>query len=489
MVYPNWYDNTIITPLQFNPLYNFAFIKKMNDRITIGVVNRTLFDYGPFRSSPYSRNYGASPSSTANEYDYEAYSDLDLKTVEVDENQQSVWGTQTEFTLGYNFSQKLDFGFKFGHYIFRQSGNLNDSRYSKQPHSLIDEYNNENMETKGNQYELGFGLIYHISDKTELGIYASLMNGNSSEDNASKDNSHSWSERDTDTNYYSIRKYKLASNYSFSSDGISPFFSLTFQKELSKNLLLRSFFSYRQINKDITGSIVANNTNFTDRTHDTYYSNTESRFVKDIASSKAANVLSGNGTETLGNYKWFASLIYKTDNQWSVFASIMLQMQTKETKLSEKSSYNREYNSQRYYFDTGTFTQLDSYSKNYKYNYDYTKWSAIIPIGIKAHVYGGFSFLIGTDLQFDLVEIKESGDLLYPQIIHKVIQNGTLEVNDIQKNRPENYDSTKPMNFSKLSAIHIGAFYEHSSGLKLFVRTEGAIFNKSYWTFGLEYVF
>ena len=204
-VYPQWYGNTHITSLQLNPLYNFALIQKISDRISIGIINRSLFDYGPLRSSSNRSSYSRSSSSVSSEYDNSAYDALELKTVEVEENQQSIWGTQTEFTLGYNFSSKIDIGLKFGHYIFRQMGELNDSRYAKQPHSFIDEYNNEDLTIDGNQYEIGAGLIYHLDDKTNLGIYASIMNGNSLEKNVSLDNSDSWFEVPTDTSVMLIR--------------------------------------------------------------------------------------------------------------------------------------------------------------------------------------------------------------------------------------------------------------------------------------------
>lgn len=485
-VYPNWYNDTHINALQLDPLYNFAFIQKINDRISIGIINRSLFDYGPFRSSSNWNNYYSNDSWGS--YDREAYEELELKTVEVAENQQSVWGTQTEFTLGYNLSSKIDIGVKFGHYILRQWGELYDSRYSKQPHSFIDKYNNEDFKINGNQYEFGAGLIYHINDKTNLGFYASIMNGNSTESNISLDYSDNWSERPADTAYYSISKYDLASNYSFSSDGSSPFLSLTFQKELSENLSLRSFFSYRQVTKDISGSIFSTDTMYTDRTYD-HYTNNSTYFTRDETSQRGESTLNGEGDEITKHYQWFASLIYKPENEWSAFAAIMLQMQSNDIGLSEISTHYRGYNSQRYYYDTGTRGQFYSYNKNYQYDYNFRQWSAIIPVGIKAHIYGGLSFLAGTDLRFDLIEIKESGDLLYPERINRRTENGVIVVEDIEENRPETYDSDKPKEFNKTSAIHLGAFYEHSSGIKMYVKTEGDIFNKSFWTFGIEYVY
>lgn len=489
-VSPQWYGNTYITSLQLNPLYNFALIQKISDKISIGIINRSLFDYGPLRSSSNSYSYSRSSSSVSSEYDKSAYDALELKTVEVEENQQSIWGTQTEFTLGYDFSSKIDIGLKFGHYIFRQMGELNDSRYAKQPHSFIDEYNKEDLTIDGNQYEIGAGLIYHLDDKTNLGIYASIMNGNSLENNVSLDNSDSWFEVPTDTNYYSINEYDLASNYSFSSNGSSPFLSLTFQKELSENLEFRSFFSYRNINKEITSYTSAKDTSYSDRTYDSYSYDTGGYYFRERETSRSRrSSLDGGGNEIMENYKWFASLIYKTENKWSAFAAIMIQMETKEVDLSEKSTYYNDYNTQYFYYDPSTRNQLESYIKNYKYNYDYTRWSAIIPVGIKAHIYKGFSLLIGTDLQFELIKTKESGNLIYTKRISRITENGIISQEDIEENRPEAYSSDNPMRFNKTSIIHLGAFYEHSSGLKLYVKTVGDIFNKSFWTFGLEYVY
>jgi hypothetical protein len=486
MVYPAWYSNTYINSLQLDPLYNFAFIQKLNDKLSIGIINRSIFDYGPFRSSSNWSNYSNSAIGVA--YDKSAYEELELKTVEVAENQQSVWGTQTEFSIGYMLNSKIDLGFKFGHYIFRRWGDLYDSRYSKQPHSFVDEYDNEDFNIDGDQYEIGGGLIYHFDDKTMLGIYAALMNGNSTENNTSLDNSHNWSERDTDTAYYSISKYDLDSRHTYSSDGSSPFISLTFQKELSDQLTLRSFLSYRQIKEDIAGDVFSTDTSYNDRTYD-YYNSGSYYFTRDESMRRAESNLMGEGEETEENFKWMTSLIFKKDNKWSAFASIILQMQSMDISHYENSTYYRKSDSERYYYDAGTAGQFNSYIKNYQYNYSSKLWSAIIPVGVKAPVIGGFSLLAGTDLRFDLIEIKESGDLLYPQRITRRTENGSIIVEDIETNRPETYDSDQPKEFNKESAIHLGALYEHSSGLKLYVKSSGDIFNKSLWTFGIEYVY
>jgi len=130
-----------------------------------------------------------------------------------------------------------------------------------------------------------------------------------------------------------------------------------------------------------------------------------------------------------------------------------------------------------------SFKQTENYNRYYTNN----KWSAILPIGVIAKIFDGFSLLVGTDLRFDLVEINEFGTILYPEIITRKTINDDLVYENIQINRGETYESQKPIAFSKSSNINIGAFYEHSSGLNLFVKSNGDIFNNNYWTFGIEY--
>jgi len=489
VVAPNWYRSTSITSLQTDPLYNFAFVKKITPKISIGVINRSIFDYGPFRSSSMWRDYN-SGRSYFSQHDDSAYKELELKTIEANGNQQTVWGIQSEIYLGYKLSSKIDIGIKFGHYIFRRWGNLNDSRYSKQPHSFINSLNDEDFNIDGNHYEYGGGIIYHFDEKTDFGIFASLMNGSSSENNMSFDHSEYWSERPTDIDYYSINKYNLASNNAYSADGNSPFFTITFQKEITSNLLLRSFFSYRQTKNSISGSILSEDTTYSDRTYDSYdYDSHTSFFTRSETFKGAESTLNGSGDERKGNYKWFTSLIYKTDNDWAAFAAIIIKKQSLNLESSENSTYYQNSFSQRYFYKPGTNGQYNSFIKNYQYTYNSDLWTAILPVGVKANIIGGFSLLIGTDLKFELIEIKESGNMLYPQRINRITEDGNIILEDIETNRPETYNSDQPKVFNKSSAIHLGAFYAHSSGIKIYVRTSGDFLDKNSWTFGVEYVF
>ncbi len=487
-VVPNWYRGTSINSLQTDPLYNFAYVQKINPKISIGIINRSLFDYGPFRSSSNWRDYNFGTNQIF--YDSKAYEDLESKTVEVDKNQQTVWGAQTEVSLAYKLSPKIDLGIKFGHYIFRRWGDLNDSKYSKQPHSLIDNLSDENFTINGDHFEFGGGLLYHFDEKTNLGFFVSLMKGTAAEDNKSLNNSEYWSERAIDTDYYSINKYNLSANNAYSSDGSSPFFTLTFQKEISSDFILRSFFSYRQNKNSISGTVLSTDTSYTDRTFDSRKYNTNTWFfTREEQFGGAKSTLNGSGEEDNKSYKWFASLIYKSNNTWSAFAALILKRNSRNLEYSENSTYYRDTFSQRYFYNPGTSGDYFSFIKNYRYSYNSKVWSATIPVGIKANIIDGFSLLIGTDLRFNLIEVKESGNMLYPQKIRRVTKNGEIITEEIETDRPETYNSDRPKVFNKSSAIHLGAFYEHKSGIKIYVRTSGDILDKNSWTFGVEYVF
>ena len=97
--------------------------------------------------------------------------------------------------------------------------------------------------------------------------------------------------------------------------------------------------------------------------------------------------------------------------------------------------------------------------------------------------------MAGTDLKFELAETRESGDMLYPQKVDRRTENGKIVVEDIQTNRPETYSTHQPNEFSKSSGIYLGAFYQHASGINLYIKTDDDITNKSRWTFGAEYIF
>jgi len=53
LVYPSWYQQTYISGIQTTPLYNLALLLPITEKLTVGIINRSLFDYGPFRETYY----------------------------------------------------------------------------------------------------------------------------------------------------------------------------------------------------------------------------------------------------------------------------------------------------------------------------------------------------------------------------------------------------------------------------------------------------
>jgi len=175
LVAPSWFGQTFISGVQTSPQYNFAFLTPVTDKLTIGILNRALFDYGPFRETYY---WDYRYLVTANYLDYTAIAeDLVPQRLEVDDNQQSVYGFQTDIMAAYRFSQRLDLGFKIGNYLFRRDGQLYDSKWGIYPHSTFADLNDEHLKIDGNQYSLGFGLLYHPNNKATVGIYGELITG------------------------------------------------------------------------------------------------------------------------------------------------------------------------------------------------------------------------------------------------------------------------------------------------------------------------
>jgi len=115
-VIPRWHQNTYVTGVQTSPLYNLAVLLPINSRLKIAVTrrlkiavtSRSIFDYGPFRTSYY-WDYGRAMNEAY--LSNEVWSDLEPQRLEVDDNQQIARGTQTELSAAYQLTKRLDLGF------------------------------------------------------------------------------------------------------------------------------------------------------------------------------------------------------------------------------------------------------------------------------------------------------------------------------------------------------------------------------------------
>jgi len=483
MVLPDWYSSSSVSTLQTTPLYNFSALLAVNPRLSIGFINRSLFDYGPFRLSSNQNillgdsYYGA----------WSASPDPELKRMEVDENQQMVSGNQSEIILGYKLTHSIDLGFRLGHFIFNREGNLYDSRWAIDPHFSFSDLKDETLKIDGDQLELGVGLLYKLGNKTQFGVYAGINNGNGTEKITSLDTSDTWSERDTDSTYYNIGEGYLDSKDTYTSAGKKPTITLTLERKLSDDFVLRSFLYSSKSNVDINGAVSASDTTYGDRTYDTWNNQSDRySFQRLERHGSTASGMKGSGEEKKNQWKWFISLIYAPGGSWSAFGGVQIQRYTFSQTFEENSDYSKH----NWYNYTGYITEKDRwYNKQVKYysiESNYQEVSLLIPIGLKAKVLPGFNILLGTNINMNLVDQNAEGKMVYAEKITRKWKDGTLIVDDEEFNRLEKYNSNPEKVFNRSVGYSFGLTYDHPSGAKLFLRSGGDIFNTANWGLGFE---
>ncbi|MBN1894692.1 hypothetical protein JW906_09360 [bacterium] len=133
LVNSRWYSATSVSGMRNTPLYHFAAIFPAGERLVIGLVNRSIFDYGSFLSENvpvWNDGWEDYESRTGNK-DGSAV----LKRMESDENQQTVLGNQAELLMGYRLSEKIDIGARIGHLVYDREGTLYNSQWSNDPHT------------------------------------------------------------------------------------------------------------------------------------------------------------------------------------------------------------------------------------------------------------------------------------------------------------------------------------------------------------------
>lgn len=484
MVLPTWYPNSVVNPVQTDPIYNFAFLSRIGDRMSVAFINRSIFDYGPFRSATAPRYVY---------YDAFAFGDaeaveLEPERLEIDNNQQTVPGNQSELIVGLRLSDRLDLGVRLGHFIFRRDGTLYDSKWATYPHSSFGRLEDESLDIDGDHIEVGAGLIFRLNERTRLGIYAALINGEGSETVASLDTSDSWGERDTDPKYYSISEFTLQSDETYTSRGQRPNMTITLERDLSSNLTLRSFFTGSKSTLDITGSAASSDTSYSDRTYN-WWDNQRAYFQRREAHGSRQSALTGSGKEEATDWRWFTSLIYAPEDNWSAFGGVHISRRTHSQTFDESSDY-KSHSWQEF---TGRLNEeyrnFYTHEKLYSVESSYERWSLFLPIGVKARVASGLHLLLGTDITLTLTDRQSGGDLLYPERITRKWEDGSLVVEDEEVDRYEQYSSDPAKELSRAVQQRFGLVYQHSSGATLFLRSLGDISHTANWVLGFEVAF
>ncbi|MBN2012211.1 hypothetical protein JW960_22975 [candidate division KSB1 bacterium] len=481
-VRPSWYGSTSYNTIDTNPHYNFAMLLPLSNRLKVGIFHRLIFDYGPFlMEQSYTDWAGASRGDSY----YNNNENAELKRLEVDDNQQTVKGSQSEIIVGINLTSRLDLGLRLGHYIYRQDGDLYDSKWGYFPHNSFADLNEDDLNVDGNQYESGLGILLHPNDNFTVSAYGGITTGDGDRATAVLDTSHSWSERDTDPRYYSFSHSYMTSRSGSDIDSKKPKFTLSVEWKLKESLKLRSAYSYTKLNNDFSGTIMANDTSNSDQTYDDW-DNSSYHFRRVQSEDFSQTSLTSAGEETSEVMSWYISLIYQPDENWTLFGGLHFQKQHYHYEIDEFSTNENGsftmyslYNpgtSQSYYFDDKRYT-IESNSD---------RFVCSAPIGLFARVYNGFSLIIGTDIVLSLSEDKSTADLLYSTKHQQKWSNGNLTVDDLEENRLERFNSQEPKIFTRTKNNYFGFVYAHKSGINFYVKTGGDLFTSNTWTFGFE---
>ena len=480
LIIPGWYTQTIRNNLQTTPHYNFAAIAPVSSKLVVGITNRLIFDYKPFRSVP-----SIDPGNEDKWNDYTRQADLEPQRLESDNNQQTVFGAQSEILVGYKLSKKIDLGFRLGHYYYAREGELFDSKWAFYPHSSSANLNDESFNMDGDHIEAGMGFLFHLDKKTRLGFYGSFINGSATEKIASLDSSKGWNEQDTDTTYYRVNHFRLDSDENYTSEAKRPEFRITFEKDISKKLMFRSFLCYSWKDEDISGSFISADTTYSDRTYDYHQYNTN-HFRRSESHSSRSSSLSGSGKINSSKWIWFASLTYKLKNNWAVFGGIQLQKFSYKKENEEFSGYASHNWTEYSLYNPQTRRNYYTHTKDYSFKKDYEQWSAFLPIGIKAKISKGLYLILGSDITFTLTDESSEGKLIYPKKTTRKWEDGKLVVEDIETDRYEEFSSDPAKEFSRILAHRFGIMYQHKSGALLYFRAFEDVFKTTNWALGFE---
>jgi hypothetical protein len=475
-ILPRWYSLSPISSVETTPLYHFAAVIPISSRFTIGLVNRSIIDYGPFRS--------------ISQYYYWDYGLLDPaqkpERLDIDENQQKVLGVQTEMTLGYKLSRKLDLGLRFGHYTYGRDGDLLDSQAGTYPHHSFDNLDDESLLIDGDQVEVGLGLVYHLGKKTQLGLFGGFCRGDSTEETASKDVTDIWREWDTNPLYYNMYRYSLEGQESFSGDGSRPYFHLTFEQDLSKKLKFRSFLSYTWSTMDIAGSILTADSFSSDHTFDYYNGNTFHR-RREESQGSGQYELNGSGERSCRQWKWLASFLYVPARTWTLFGGVQVQYNSLQQDITETTHYREDNQTTYSIYLPETAQYHHSYTKNYTHKVNHDQWAIFLPVGTRLNIKKRLYVILAADLTLTFTDQLIEGELLYPSKITRKWENGQMVLNDEETDRYEEYRSAPATDLNRSWGHRFGVVYEHPCGLKLFLRTDGDIFQTSNWAVGFQY--
>ena len=479
-VMASWVSQSSVSGVNTKPFFNLAAVIPLSSRLALSVMNRTLFDYAPFRSlGAYDwrdSNYGDAPLSKG-----------ETKRLSVDNDQQKMFGALSQISLGYRLSDSIDLGLRLGLLAYDRSGDLRDSDSAAYPHSSFSHLQSEVLGIDGSHLEAGLGLLWRLNEETRLGFYAGGIWGQSEDRATTEDRNDEAYENAVKPAYYRRYSNSLASKETHPAAGFRPFLTLTFEQEISATLRFRSFFSFSRSKADLEGRTDAAYASASDYTYDYYDSaGKQTYFRRAELQSRSTEAFRGAGDEKWTETKGFISLSYAPGKRWAVFGGLQIQRGVFDRTISESTVYAQDSKTAYSLYRPGTDQSHHSYDKKYERRTEEGQWTVTLPLGMKFEIAKGLYAVLGTDLAMVLAERHDRGDVLYHSKITRRWENGRLLVNDEEYDRAEVYVSDPPKVLKRTLGNRGGIVYEYNSHLTFHLRVEDNFTETADWAFGFE---
>jgi hypothetical protein len=482
---PRWYPQTAVVLSETRPLASLGLLLPVNRRLSVALFDRVQFDYGPFLQGAAAS--GGAWNEAADRY-YDKTGDVSLSRIETGHNQQTTIGNRFEAVIGYRVSDRLDLGLRLGHMAYRRDGDLLEDNWEKYPHSSSADLEDESLRVRGSQIEAGLGAMFRRDDSFRFGVYGGFVFGDASERSASLDTTAGWSERDSDSRYFTRSASLLTADQAYDADGIRPLVSVNAEKRLSDCWLLRAAVSATWTDTDVTGAAASADTTSGDQGYD-YWNYSTSFYRRQQSWGSRASVLDGTGTEKSATWQGFVSAVYAPEGAWSLFGGLHAAHRTFERNFSEDAETMTHSLHVYTLYDPGSDRSYYHHTRRYSMETKVDRWSLAVPVGLRVNVAKGFSALLGASAAFLLEDESSSGTRMYPVKETRRWEDGGLIVNDREINRAERFDSDPARVLTRQLGRYFGLVYNHPSGVQAYLKFADDFSQLSGWTigFGMEW--
>jgi len=484
LVTNRWDSNSSIQGVNIAPLYQIAAIIPMGERFSMGLTNRSFADSGPYRQiysiedSYYFLDNIKSPRPGT-------YTPDHLSTLN---NKQTMFGTQSELTLGYRLSSDFDIGLRLGQFSLHRQGLLGDSTNGTKPHEKIDQDFSENFNNQTEHWVITCGCILHLTPSTHIGIQAGFVTGDNLEDMHTADKDITWQEVPSDNRFYDSHDYLLEKENVLTHNGSRILLRIHMEHQFSEQWSLLSSLSYQWQDIDLSSNAASQLAMTYEWTQHVYDKGIDAYFIQQVdGQSRQFDSFNGTGIHNIQQCFWSTALTYQLSNSWLVFGGIQLNYETTDMEVTEKTSFNSDSSWEYSRHFPGNSAIHENYQSAYDYSLSRYRLGILLPLGLRAKVVNGLHILFGADLFYSLSRLEENGELLYSIKARSESVNDKQLYSDLERNRRESYH-VKPVDlFNRSNSFRFGLVCEPLKGLQLMLNTGSDLSLIAQWSLGCHY--